>query len=65
VRTAITSAQLVAAKAAESLALSDQRHLDVENVTPAAPTTADPQDAELAAIGAALGAKTGSTSNGT
>ncbi len=55
-RTAITSAQLVAAQAAEELALSVQRRLDVQNVTPPAPAAVEPHDTELAALGAALGA---------
>jgi AhpD family alkylhydroperoxidase len=52
-RTAITSAQLVAAQAADDLALHVQRQLDVDDLTPAAPAAID---MELAALGAAIGA---------
>lgn len=53
VRTAITSAQLVTAQAAEDLALDVQRQLDVEGSAPSAPAALD---IELAALGAAIGA---------
>ena len=52
-RTAITSAQLVAAQAAEDLARHLQRQLDVEDLTPGA---AAALDTTLAALGAAIGA---------
>jgi len=56
VRAAITNAQHGAAEAAEDLARSVQRHLDPDNATPTAPATLDPQDTELSALGAAIGA---------
>jgi AhpD family alkylhydroperoxidase len=52
-RTAITTAQLVTAQAAEDLALHIRRQLDTEDLTPAAPAASD---IELAALGAAIGA---------
>lgn len=52
-RTAITTAQVVAAQAAQELAQHLLRHLDAEDLTPAAPLALD---TELAALGAALGA---------
>jgi len=53
VRTAITTAQDVAAQAAHELAHHLLRQLDAEDLTPAAPLALD---TELAAFGAAIGA---------
>ncbi len=53
VRTAITTAQVVAAQAAQELAHHLLRQLDAEDLTPAAPLALD---TELAALGAAIGA---------
>ncbi len=53
VRTAITTAQFVAAQAAQELARHLLRQLDAEDLTPAAPAALD---TELSALGAAIGA---------
>jgi 4-carboxymuconolactone decarboxylase len=52
-RTAITTAQVVAAQAAQELAQHLLHHLDAQDLTPAAPLALD---TELAGLGAALGA---------